>query len=102
MSQLHRWLAYNRIEPIGYWRGDHQAAVMAAGVSNTLIGLFAKRGTRGRKIADFMPDWKPRKITDPQAIWGQLRMAAMAMGAENPSGDRPADGDRASDTGGGE
>jgi hypothetical protein len=55
-AEFAEWAAYlNRIEPHGSVRGDIQAGIIAAAISN------AMGGNRGKPVraADFMPDFTP-------------------------------------------
>ena len=49
-SELSAWMAFSRIEPIGYARGDLQAAIIASTVANV-----NRKKPLGLK--DFMPDF---------------------------------------------
>lgn len=48
-SELKMWIAYDRLSPIGDWRGDVQAAQISASVFN------AQRGKAN--IADLLLKW---------------------------------------------
>ena len=55
------WEAYDRLEPIGEWRGDFRMAVLAATITNLFISVYGKKGTTKHvKVEDFMPDWNRR------------------------------------------
>lgn len=48
-SELKMWIAYDRLSPIGDWRGDVQAAQISASVFNTQRGKA--------NIADLLLKW---------------------------------------------
>jgi len=57
------WMAYNTCSPIGEWRADHRAAMIACTMANVMRG---KKGRRAR-MKDFMPDFGP-KVVHRQSI----------------------------------
>lgn len=65
MSEFKLWLAYSRIDPIGQWRGDLQAGVIAATVAN------CHSRKHRYKPADFMPKFEPKQADE--------EMEALAM-----------------------
>jgi len=58
--ELGEWMAYDRLEPIGEWRGDVRAGIIAATIANA----SRSKGKRA-KPADFMPflDDRPRMMS---------------------------------------
>ncbi|CAJ8906256.1 Uncharacterised protein [Burkholderia pseudomallei] len=67
-KELTEWLAYDRMEPIGEFRADLRAGIIAATMAN-----YGGRDIRvPRKPSDFMPllereEEKPLLLADPNA-----------------------------------
>ncbi len=81
---FYEWQAYNRLSPIGAWRGDWQAAMVAAVIANS------RRGKNGRKyrVNDFMPGWnKMGKQTTqtPKEFYESLKRHLGLNGTTRPS-----------------
>lgn len=58
-------MAYDKLDPIGEWRGDYRVALLCAFLNNLVCGLFGKRAESTPK--DFMLDWdKEYKVKKPQ------------------------------------
>jgi hypothetical protein len=55
--QLLEWEAYDTLDPIGKWRDDFHMAYLASVVTNLMISIHCKEGTKLTKPIDFMPDW---------------------------------------------
>lgn len=86
---FYEWQAYNRLSPIGAWRGDWQAAMIAAVIANS------RRGKNGRRyrVNDFMPKWaKPTtKTQTPQEFYQSLKRHLGFYGTTRPGNpDSPA------------
>lgn len=56
LEVFHEWIAYNECSPIGEWRADHRAAMVACTMANVMRG---KKGRRAR-MKDFMPQFGPK------------------------------------------
>ena len=55
--QLSEWEAYDKLDPIGEWRGDFRMATLSSLIMN---GLIAHSGDKDKEMTtplDFMPDW---------------------------------------------
>jgi hypothetical protein len=57
--QLSEWEAYDRIDPIGEWRGDFRGAKLEALIINIVQALFPKKGSKPKIFnpIEFMPNW---------------------------------------------
>lgn len=64
--ELAEWIAFDLVEPIGGLRGDYQAAVVAATVTNGL------RGGKGKRLGldDFLPFGDARRAVQEEAAPG--------------------------------
>lgn len=64
--ELAEWIAFDQVEPIGGLRGDYQAAVVAATVTNGL------RGGKGKRFVldDFLPFGDARRAVQEEAAPG--------------------------------
>jgi hypothetical protein len=75
------WQAYASMEPIGDQRRDLSAAIIAQTVANA---MRAKRsGGQGFKIADFLPNFTPRRrMNTPEAQKEFFRAMTLAVGGQ--------------------
>lgn len=56
-QQLAEWEEYSKIDPVGMWRWDHQFAYLMTTISNLVIGVHGKKGTKPYEISDFLIKW---------------------------------------------
>jgi hypothetical protein len=57
--QLSEWEAYDRIDPIGGFRLDYEAAAIQSQIQNIALAAWAKKGSKPEftTYKDFMPLW---------------------------------------------
>jgi len=57
--QLSEWEAYDRIDPIGGFRLDYEAAAIQSQIQNIALAAWAKKGHKPEftTYKDFMPMW---------------------------------------------
>lgn len=67
-AEITEWMAYDRIDPFGGFRGDVQAAVIASTIANVHRG----RNSPVRKIEDFLP-FQPRKKQSQEEVDNQIK-----------------------------
>lgn len=83
-AEITEWAAYERVYgPLGGLRGDYQAAVIAAAISNGFRGLAGKRGSR--KIDGFMLKWDTRKSRvelTPEQMLARVRSLNRQLGGK--------------------
>jgi len=73
--ELSEWMAYDQIEPLGEWRADLRAGIVAATLANVNRG----KAQKPFKPEDFMPDFAGVAPSagsgagaDPLSIFGML------------------------------
>jgi hypothetical protein len=72
------WQAYDRLDPIGAWRGDLLAGIVAATIAN--VHRDPKQRRDPYTANDFMPVWEPKP--EPVTTWeDQLRMVELLNAA---------------------
>ena len=71
------WVAFDRIDPIGDWRGDAQAAQVAVTSANIHRG---KR--KPYEVKDFLLSWEPRRGQSLQEMADMARAATLAFGGK--------------------
>lgn len=76
-SEFVEWTAYYAEEPFGEARGDIQAALIAA----TIVNVNRKKGSRARKISEFLIDWWNDKA-HPRNLLRKFRGIAAQAEAE--------------------
>jgi hypothetical protein len=54
-------MAYDRLDPIGEWRGDVRNAQLIAAMVNLFLARFGKKGVKDKQPIDFMPKWDPEE-----------------------------------------
>jgi hypothetical protein len=74
--QLNEWLAYDSIDPIGSWRADLRAGIIASTVANAHIA----KGKR-TKPQDFMPKFQKPEIRRTQTSNEKLELARQIAAA---------------------
>jgi hypothetical protein len=62
-AQLSEWEAYDRLDPIGTWRGDFGTAQIISVMINIANALYPEKGHEPVVVSpiDFMPDWTGEK-----------------------------------------
>ena len=70
-TEFAEWLAYDRTDPIGSWRNDYMAAVVATTIAN-----FSGRAKRPLKPEAFLPQYGPKKAQSAMDMLGRLKLAA--------------------------
>jgi hypothetical protein len=81
-AELTEWLAFDRVEPIGAWRGDYNFAMLAALYANA----NRKKGSKPFKTVDFMPvlpDNDPGGEAKALAMFQMLAAQSAAREAED-------------------
>jgi len=68
--ELSEWQAYDRLEPVGEWRGDWRAAMLAS----TFVNMWRSRDDEPARPDDFMP-FVPKPEAVPQEPDRMKRMA---------------------------
>lgn len=76
-AELAEWVAFDRIDPIGDWRGDAQAAQVATQLANVHRG---KR--KPYAIKDFLMTWEPKRQQTMQEMIDIAKATTLAMGGE--------------------
>lgn len=56
-AQLSEWEAYDRLDPIGEWRGDYHMAFLSSLITNIATRIHGKKGAKMTELMDFMPVW---------------------------------------------
>ncbi len=77
VDQFLSWMAYYNVEPFGEERADLRSAIVACQIVNVNI----PKGKKRAKVADFMPDFKPKKQQSVKEMAGIFRMFADAHNA---------------------
>lgn len=77
LSELQGWLQFDRHEPIGKWRDDWRAALVASVIANV---NRSSKSSKTWQPKDFMPDWgaKPKQQTPQQMSAILMQMASVA------------------------
>ena len=65
-EQLSEWEAYDRLDPIGTWRGDYQLAYISSLLTNLTISVHGKKGAKTTNPIDFMLNWDVEKKNEPK------------------------------------
>jgi len=65
-KQFSEWEAYDRLDPIGTWRGDYQLAYVSSLLTNLTISVHGKTGAKHTTPIDFMLDWDVEKKKEPK------------------------------------
>lgn len=52
-------MAYDRLDPIGQWRGDARNAQLISIMVNLFLARYGKKGVKDKQPIDFMPKWDP-------------------------------------------
>jgi hypothetical protein len=71
------WIAYDSLDPIGRWRDDFHAALIASTILNT---TRTKKSDKVYVAKDFMPQWDKQPETPEQRI-KRMQHNAMALAA---------------------
>jgi len=80
-SQLSEWEAYDKLDPLGDWRGDYRMANIMALIAN--INRDSKKKTEPYSVLDFMPEWDFNKEEKKQqSIEDQKRIFLEAFGSK--------------------
>jgi hypothetical protein len=79
--ELTEWMAFISLEPIGYTRGDLQAAIVASTIAN----VNRKKGAKPFGPQDFMPQFDEREKEEqsPEDILKAAEMLNAAFGGED-------------------
>jgi len=80
--QLSEWEAYDRIDPIGAWRNDYGAAMLASVIFSIARKVYGKKGQSGKELTplDFMPDWAGEfKPEVKEQTLDQMKQAVLDM-----------------------
>lgn len=64
-AQLSEWEAYDRIDPVGTWRGDFQTAQILTLLTNMYNALHTKE-TKKVDVMEFMPNWTGEREEEKQ------------------------------------
>lgn len=56
-KQLAEWEAYDRLEPIGDWRGDYRMSFIVSTLWNIVVRLYGRKDAKLTKPKDFYPRW---------------------------------------------
>lgn len=80
---FYEWQAYARLNPFGQARSDLQMAIIASTVANSGRAITATMARKKRydpaKIADFLPDFRPKERKDGRQLFQELK-AGLSMG----------------------
>jgi len=90
-AQLSEWEAYDKLDPVGEWRGDFRMAYLSSIVTNLVISVYGKKGTKTKVPLDFMPDWGKDKeeVVRKQSMEEQREILyAIAGGRVRQRGDK--------------
>jgi hypothetical protein len=68
-EQFSEWEAYDRLDPIGKWREDFRLAYLCSMVTNLVISVHGKKGTKMTSPIDFMLDWDMTKIQEENKVF---------------------------------
>lgn len=83
--QLAEWEAYDRIDPIGEWRGDFRFAKLTSLLQNIINALYCEKGKEPKvvSILDEMPDWSGEKKQHVQQgqTQEQIKQALLSIAA---------------------
>ncbi len=80
-EELSEWMAYDRLDPVGEFRGDIRAGIISSVVANIARQAFGKKGTKKTQPMDFMPDWdgniesqrkKPQSVDEMKGTLRQI------------------------------
>lgn len=77
-EQLAEWEAFDKIDPIGDWRGDYHAALLSSVLTNLVIQVHGKSGAKLTELMDFMPNWDGEKTERGQSP-SEMKSILMAL-----------------------
>lgn len=62
-AQLSEWEAYDRLDPIGTWRDDHNTAYIISSITNLFNAMHTEEGHEVLMTTpgDFIPIWDPEE-----------------------------------------
>lgn len=81
-KELSEWMAYSRIEPIGEYRKDLRAGIIASVVANGIQSFGDKKG-KDYKPEDFMPEFgEEKQEKSPEELKKKWENIVKAMGGE--------------------
>jgi hypothetical protein len=60
-TQLSEWEAYEKVDPVGEFRGDARMAMLLSHITNLFLKRFGKKGVKETKPIDFMPQWDEKE-----------------------------------------
>lgn len=76
--ELTEWIAYDMIEPIGPWRDDLRAGVIASTIAN----IFRAKHQHPLRPTDFIPEFNANVELSPEET---IQIFAAAFGADHPN-----------------
>lgn len=71
---MQAWIAFDAVEPIGYWRTDYNTAMICAMYANA----NRKKGSQAFKPLDFMPFMPENKADDIEDVLLKFQALAAA------------------------
>lgn len=74
-AEMRMWMAYHRIEPIGMYRGDLRAGLVASTIANANRG----KNTKPFNPLDFMPIQKQQREADTETQQQELDAQLLAF-----------------------
>jgi len=74
--ELSEWVAYAQVEPFGEDRADLRSAIIACTFANMMAAAWGKKGHKGFKITDFLPNFEPPRKQSLKEMENVLRRIA--------------------------
>jgi len=81
-NQISEWEAYDRLDPIGEWRGDFQLAYISSLITNVAISVHGKKGAKLTQPQDFMLEWGKEKEEVQKQSTDQIKEFMMSFAKE--------------------
>jgi hypothetical protein len=63
-EQVSEWQAYDQLDPVGVWRNDFGYALLCSVITNLVIGVHGKKGTKLAEPKDFLPQWGNEEVKE--------------------------------------
>ena len=65
-KQLSEWEAYDKLDPIGTWREDFRLAYLSSLLTNLVISIHGKKGTKHTTPMEFLLNWDVDAKVEPK------------------------------------
>lgn len=87
-TQLAEWEAFDRLDPVGDWRGDFHSAQLLYTINSFIHKRFGKRGSEEPEFKKYFPRWgdptKPKQeLSQQQQTVEEMKLAMQRIAALN-------------------